>query len=129
MYAVPSPASMSVTSSPSDPVSVTSTVTVTCTVKLNSAILESDLSLLMVTAQLTHPNGTVLSLSNSVTGTTFTYTTQLNSFRRGDSGNYTCTATITPQPVATYLTGTGVLIDTVKITARKFISQLFIAFL
>jgi hypothetical protein len=82
-------------------------VSLTCTVELNSGIQpqESDLSLLMVSAQLTHPNGTMLSLSNTLRGTTFTYTTQLNSFRRSDSGNYTCTANIEPQLTATFLTG------------------------
>ena len=97
-----------------------STVTVTCTVVLNSAVLESDLSLLTVSAQLTHPNGSVLSQSNTTSGTTFTYNTQLNSFGRNDSGNYTCTATVRPQPTATYLTGAGVLSDIVKVTVCKY---------
>jgi hypothetical protein len=92
---------------------------VICTVELNSGIQESDLSLLMVSARLTHPNGTILSLSNTVRGTTFTYTTQLNSFGRSDSGNYTCTATVRPQPTATYLTGSGVLSNAIEITARE----------
>ena len=96
-----------------------STVTVTCTTELNSAVLESDLTLLMVSAQLTHPNGTMLNLSNTMRGTTFTYTTQLNSFGRTDSGNYTCTAEVRPQQTTIYLTGTGALSDTVKIAVRK----------
>ena len=104
---------MSVTSIPSSPVYVTSTVTVSCTVELNSAIIESDLSLLMVSAQLTHPNGTILSLSNTMTGTTFTYTTR---FERSDSGRYTCTATISPQPTAIYLSGTDSETSAVEIT-------------
>jgi hypothetical protein len=95
-------------------------------VELNSGILESDLLLLMVSAQLTHPNGTMLSLSNTVRGTTFTYTTQLNSFGRSDSGSYTCTATVRPQPTATYLSGSGVLSSAIEITARELSISIFI---
>ena len=93
-----------------------STVTVTCTVELNSAILQSDLTLLMVSTQLTHPNGTMLSLSNTIRGTTFTYTTQLNSFGRSDSGNYKCTAGVRLQPIATFLMGSDSRTSTAKIT-------------
>ena len=78
--------------------------------------MESDLSLLMVSAELTHPNGTMLSLSNTMSSTTLTYTTQLNSFGRSDSGGYTCTATVRPQPTATYLSGTDSDTNNVEIT-------------
>ena len=86
-----------------------SAITLTCTVELNSAIMVSDLSLLNVSAQLTHPNGNTLSLSNTMSGTTFNYTTQLNSFSITDVGNYTCNANINPQSSATYLNGNVVL--------------------
>ena len=98
-------------------------ITLTCTLDLNSVILESDLSLLMVSAQLTHPNGTMLSVSNTMRGTTFTYTTQLNSFGRTDSGNYTCNATIGPQPSSTYLMGIEMLSNGVEVTAGGSVSK------
>ena len=83
--------------------SIGSQVTLTCTVELDSAVLESELSLLMVDAQLSR-DGTMLSLSGPiVTGMTFTYTQRFESFRRIDSGNYTCTAAVKPRPTATYL--------------------------
>ena len=84
-----------------------SDVTLTCTLGLNSAIVASDLSLLMVEIQLSRDG--VLFDNPSATDITFTYTTQLNSFGRSDFGNYTCNATIRPQPTAVYLTGNETL--------------------
>ena len=82
-----------------------SAITVTCTVELNSAIVESDLSLLNVSAQL-FQNGTPLTLPDPVrTGRNFDYTIRLSSFSIADVGNYTCNATIKPQSSATYLDG------------------------
>ena len=112
------PASVSISSNPPNPISDMSTVTVTCTVELNNlAILQSELSLVIVEAELTIPSGATLSISNPmISGTTFTYSTQLNSFERSDSGNYVCTATVRPQSTATYLTGVGMLSNTIIIT-------------
>ena len=85
--------------------------------ELNSAILGSEIFLLVVDAQLSR-DGTPLALTGPiVTGTTFTYSTQLNSFGRSDFGNYTCRATVRPQPTSTYLIGVDVLSDTLSIKA------------
>ena len=82
-----------------------SAITLTCIVELNSAIVETDLSLLNVSAQLFR-EGTPLTLPDPVrVGITFNYTIQLNSFSIADIGNYTCNATIKPQSSATYLDG------------------------
>ena len=98
--------------------------TLVCTVELNSAIDESDLSLLMMDVQLSR-DGTPLTLTGlTVTGTTFTYTTQLNSFGRSDSGNYTCTATVKPQPTSTYLTRSIMVSSNIVIKAGMY-SSLF----
>ena len=107
---VPTPSSLTLTNSgTSDVVVVGSDVTLTCTLVLNSAIVATDLPLLMVGIQLSK-DGTPLSnrIMSSMRGTTFTYTTQLelNSFGRNNSGKYTCTATVSPQPTSTYLNGT-----------------------
>ena len=105
----------------SDPVGLIQTlgsdITLICTVELDSAIVESDLSLLIVDAQLSQ-DGTPLVLTDpTVTGTTFTYTIQLDSFGRSDSGNYTCTATVRPLPTSTYLTGSSQDSSTIEVTA------------
>ena len=86
---------MTLQSNSPNPITIGLDVTLTCMVKMNENVFESDLSLLMVDAQLSR-DGTPLSLTGpTVIGTrTFTYTTQLNSFGRNDSGNYTCTATV-----------------------------------
>ena len=97
-----------------------SDVMLTCTIELNSAILGFELSLLMVSAQVYKDEETLLALTGPiVTGSIFTYTTQLKSFERNDFGNYTCIATIEPQPTLTYLIGTTVLSNTLIIKTGK----------
>ena len=83
-------------------------VTVTCTVEMAQGVVDSDLSLLMVDAQLSRDDTPLTLTDPTVTGTTFTYTIQLDSFGRDNSGNYTCSATvIRVQSSSTYLTGSG----------------------
>ena len=110
-HAVPTRSSITLTSSKGNSgiQIVGSDLTLTCTVELNSAIVNSEIFLLLVDTQLSR-NGTLLALTGpAVTGTTVTYTTQLNSFGRSDSGNYTCTATVRPQPSSTFITGSETL--------------------
>ena len=53
-----------------------SDVTLTCTIELNSAILGFEVPLLMVSAQVSKDEETLLALTGPiVTGSTFTYTT------------------------------------------------------
>ena len=89
-----------------------SDITLTCTLELNSAVVVSDLSLLMVDV-LFFKDGILLSnpTRSPATGTTFMYRTQLNPFCRNNSGNYSCNATITPQPSSAYLTGNEMLVS------------------
>ena len=84
---------------------VGSTVTLTCTVTMNQTVRESDLIILTVDTRLSVLGGESRALTGPrVTGTTFTYTTQLNSFRRSDSRNYICRSTVRPQPeISSYL--------------------------
>lgn len=72
---------------------------------LNSAIVASDVSLLMMDTQLFRDGTPLALIGPAVTGTPFTYTTKLNSFGRSDSGNYTCTATVRPQPTSIWIHG------------------------
>ena len=86
---------------------------------MNSAILASEIFLVRVTAQLSR-NGNPLALTGpNVSDTTFAYTAQLNSFQRSDFGDYTFTATISPQPSSAYITGNNTLSDTLSIKAGK----------
>ena len=108
---VPAPQSVALTSS--DNVGISgSSITLNCTVELDPSVMESELSLLIVEAQLSR-NGiplTMLSLSGpTVTGTTFTFGAEVSSFNENDVGNYTCLATVAPQASSTYLTGMGQL--------------------
>ena len=71
--------------------------------------MESELSLLLVDAQL-FSDGTPLTLTGlTVIGTTFTYTTQLKSFGDSDAGNYSCRSTIRLRASSPFLTGMGQL--------------------
>ena len=117
---VPDPQSVIITTSPGTMVLNGSDVTMTCSIQMNHNVLVSELSFLVVNASLTKPDGSVLELSNpAINGTNITYTTTLSSFRNSDSGNYTCTATVRPQPTSAYLTGTGQLSNTTTITIGK----------
>ena len=54
-------------------------------------------------------------------GTNFIYTIQLNPFQSSDFGNYTCSATIEPQPTSVYLSGVyHIMSDTLNIKPGTF---------
>ena len=108
MYStVSDPESITVTSSGGTMVLRGSGVTLTCSVQMNQTVFPSELTLLMVNASLIKPDGSSLDLSNPETSETLTYsfTTQLNAFGDSDVGNYTCNATIRPQPSSPFLIG------------------------
>ena len=89
-----------------------SDVTLTCSVEMGQNVLPAELSLLMVNASITKPDGTVLVLSNPVTeGTAYKLTTPVNSFGDSDVGNYTCSVTVKPKFTSTFLTGMGQLVS------------------
>ena len=78
-----------------------------CTVELHTAILESELSLLVVDAVISRDGTPLMQTSQSVDGTTHNFGATVRPFVEDDIGNYTCAATITAQPSSTYLTGMG----------------------
>ena len=83
----------------------------TCTVELGSAVMESELSLLMVSAQLSR-DGTPLNLTGpTVTGTTHIYRVAVSSFSESDIGNYSCNATVRSQSTSNFLIGIGQLMS------------------
>ena len=111
---------MTVTSNPPPPILDGTDVTVTCAVKMAQGVVDSDLSLLMVDAQLFRDETPLTLTGPTVIDTTFTYTTQIDSFGRNDSGNYTCSATVTRvQQTSTYLTGSGQATTVVEIVVCK----------
>ena len=101
---------------------VGSDVTLTCIVELNSTIFDFKIFLLIVNAQL-FKEGNLLSLplaGSRVNDTTVTYTAKLSPFQRSDFGNYTCLATIRPQPSSAYITGIDTLSDMINIKPGKY---------
>ena len=87
--------------------------------------MASEIFLLMVDTQLSR-DGTPLTLNGpTVSGTTFTYTRRFESFGRSDSGNYTCTASVGPDPAFTYITGNETLSATVNIKASICIIMIY----
>ena len=130
---VPTPSLITLTSSKDNSIQIIgSDVALTCAVILNSAILNSEIStfirMLMVDVHLSKDGKPLTPTDSLVTGTTFIYTTQLNSFQRSDFGSYTCTATIRPQPTSVMpvnLTGVDVLSDTLTIKAGKCLQLAF----
>ena len=78
-----------------------------CTIELDLIILESDLSLVNVSAEISR-DGTILTqTSQSVDGTTFNFGTTVNFFSQSDIGNYVCRAAVTPLSSSSFLTGMG----------------------
>ena len=115
LYTVPT-ASLMVTSNVADFVQVGSDVTLTCAIEFGTTVVDSDLSLIIVDAQLSRDETPLTLTGSTVTGTTFTYTIQLDSFGRNDSGNYTCSATVRPKPTSSYLVGEQTLSNEVRVT-------------
>ena len=78
--------------------------TFTCTVELGPGLVDSDLSLIEVDAQL-YRDGAPLVLSGPtvVTDTTLTYSTQLDLSVRNYYESYTCTATVRPRDESPYI--------------------------
>ena len=114
--AVPTPTSVTVDVT-SNRVTVGSSVKVMCIAEMDPKILPSDLSLLEVEAQLSR-DGTPLILTDpTVSGTTFTYAIQLDSFSRNDSGKYTCRVTVRPRPTSHDLIQSGESSNSIVIRA------------
>ena len=114
--------SVTVTTIP-DTISTAGTnISVFCTVELGPSVLESDLSLLLVYAQLSR-DGTTLALTGpTVVGTRFIYSFHIKSFTVCDSGNYICTATVSPRFVSPYITGNGTLTERATVVVGKTVA-------
>ena len=113
---VPPPDSVNLLSSKVNPIwPIGSNISLTCIVKLNPV---ADFSLLTAHIQLSRNENPLPPTSNlTINGTTFTYTTQLNSFERTDSGNYTCIATFRSN--ISHITMSNPVTNSINITTGK----------
>ena len=104
------PASPSVTvsiSTGSNIILNNSAITVNCEVDFGQGVSESELSLLMVEAQLFR-DGTLLTLADPIMrDSSLIFASEISSFNDSDVGSYNCIATASPAPSSRFLTGTG----------------------
>ena len=105
---VPALPSITVSSSTGNTIILNNTaITVNCEVDFGQGVSESELSLLMVEAQLFR-DGTPLMLDDpTMSGSSLVFGSEISSFNDSSVGNYSCTATISPASSSRFLTGTG----------------------
>ena len=93
-HLVPPPTAVTVTASPDDPILTGSSLTLTCSIELSEAV---DIAVTLNTVW-SGPPGTQFTTSTPVatrmTATTYTSTATISSVETSDSGEYTCTATV-----------------------------------
>ena len=106
-----------ITSTPTNPITVGSNVTLTCTVELSSAV---DVPVTVNTVW-TGPQRMILLSSATliVNLTRYTSTAMVSSFGRDKSGNYTCTATVNSRTDSTFLKD-SMISSTIRVTVGKF---------
>ena len=93
-----------------------STVTLTCTVDLHPAI---DVPV-TVNIQLSDPAGSLLTATApSVSGSTYSSMATISSFRRNDSGVYTCSAAVSPSPSNSFLSDSSSRSETLRVTVGE----------
>ena len=95
---------------------VGSTVTLTCMADLDPAI---DVPV-TVNIELSDPAGSLLATTTpSVTGSTYSSMATITSFGRDQSGLYTCSATISPSPPNSFLSGSSSQSVTLRVTTGE----------
>ena len=115
-FTVPPPTSVIVESDPASPVRpIGSDVTFTCTVELSPAV---DVPVI-INVQLTNPAGNPLTTTSTplLSGSIHTSTAMVSSFGRNQSGNYTCTATVSSPFL--FFTDSGPQSTTIKVTVGE----------
>ena len=92
---------------------VGSTVTLTCMADLDPAI---DVPVI-VNIELSDPAGRILTATTpSVSGSTYSSMATISSFGRDQSGLYTSSATVSPSPLNSFLSGGGSQSQTLRVT-------------
>ena len=100
---------MTVTTNP-DPITATgSSADLLCTVEFDPAVVGTNLSLLMVDVQLSRDGTTLALTGQTMTGTRFTYSSRITSFKMNNVGDYICTATVSLRSAQTYITGNATI--------------------
>ena len=96
---------------------VGSTVTLTCTVELSPAV---DVPVTVNTVWTGPAGFSTTNTAQAMAGNTTTYTSTaiVSSFGRAQSGNYTCTATVSSSFL--FITGTGSRSGTAKVTIGEY---------
>ena len=95
---------------------VGSTVTLTCMADLDPAI---DVPV-TVNIELSDPAGNPLTATApSVSGSTYSSMATISSFGRDQSGLYTCSATVSPLPPNSFLSGSSSQSQTLRVTTGE----------
>ena len=122
-FIVPAPSSVTVTSDQANPLAVRpvgmDTVTLTCTVVLDASV---DVSV-TVNTMWTGPAGVALSPTDpvEVSSRRYTSTVTVSSFGRDQSGEYTCTATVSSASPSPLITGNPSMSGTSRITTGELV--------
>ena len=99
---------------------VGSSVTLTCMADLDPAI---DVPV-TVNIQLRDPAGSPLTTTTpSVSGSTYSSMATISSFGRDQSGLYTCSATVSPSPPNSFLSGSSSRSGTLRVTTGEAVSR------
>ena len=117
LITVPAPVSIVISSNKPNPIRpVGSAVTLNCIVVLSPAI---DV-LVSVNISLSDPAGRTLTATTpSVSGTTYTTSTAVDSFGRNQSGIYACTASINSTIISPFIIGSQLRTETARITTGE----------
>jgi hypothetical protein len=79
-----------------------------------------DPGLVTVNIQWSDPAGRTLTTTTpSVSGSTYSSMATISSFGRNQSGVYTCTATVSPSPSNSFLSGGGSRSETLRVTTGE----------
>ena len=108
MHAVP--LMVAITSNLPSPITEGASVTLTCMMEIGALMIETDLQLFGSLFK----DEVIL-----INGTTVTYTHQIGSFNRTDSGNYSCTATARPHSSSVFINVSDAMSDVLRVTTGK----------
>ena len=116
IFAVPAPSSVMLSSSIPNPIPPGSSVTLTCAVELSPAV---DVPVTVNTV-LTTPGGFTNTSTAMGSSTNYAATYVINSFRRSNSGNYACRATLVSMPTSEYFDDSNAALSSiVRVTTGK----------
>ena len=100
-----------------------SSVTLTCMADLDPAIGGVPVA---VNIQLSDPAGSTLTATTpSVSGSTYSSMATISSFGRDQSGLYTCSATVSPSPSNSFLSGSSSQSETLRVTTGEAVAIRF----